>query len=300
MVNSAVAIAVVVPISITFFAVEPGGGSVLGAVFNTGALLVAMGAFFLGVLVWIGRRREAERVERAQRAEALARDRWTEAALADPDLLEPAWRAGYLSAPQGQGGTLLVRAEAGSVVSARRARAKRRRPELVPNPGRGVVALLRRVLGLLNVARKPPPPGTADILEVAERVSFSGLRVDVRQSGEARTLPRELDSVAYRIVEESLTNAMKHATTATLVEVRLDWWGRGLMVTVVDDGKGVAALAATPGRQGGGLTDIRRWAADHGGQAEIGPAPDGGYRVMAWLPYPARDAAGSTTRTRRP
>jgi signal transduction histidine kinase len=97
-------------------------------------------------------------------------------------------------------------------------------------------------------------------------------------------LPADAEVAAYRIVQEALTNTVKHAAASSAI-VRLDWKHAGLVITVTDDGRGLDGAAADLQTGGHGLIGIRKRAAACGGHAETGPAPGGGFQVIAWLPY---------------
>jgi signal transduction histidine kinase len=103
---------------------------------------------------------------------------------------------------------------------------------------------------------------------------------ELEVNGDPRPVPADTEIAVYRIVQEALTNTVKHAA-AQHVAVRLDWTAYQLDVTVSDDGRGVA-----PGATGGhGLVGIRERAGACGGTAEAGPRPGGGFEVRARLPY---------------
>ena len=108
----------------------------------------------------------------------------------------------------------------------------------------------------------------------------SGVPVEVETIGSTRDLPPGVDLSAYRIVQEALTNVIKHSADAT-ARVTLEYGDTDLTVSVVDDG--------TPRKNGTGLghglIGIRERVAVVGGEVEAGPAADGGYRVCARLPY---------------
>jgi signal transduction histidine kinase len=128
----------------------------------------------------------------------------------------------------------------------------------------------------------------AGLPELVRRVTrTTGLRVELRSDGEARPLPPDAEAAAYRVVQEALTNTVKHAD-ATSALVRLDWNGDDGMVTVTvtDDGRrGVTGNGNGNGTGNGGhgLIGIRERAAACGGSAVAGPTPDG-FRVVARLP----------------
>ncbi len=106
---------------------------------------------------------------------------------------------------------------------------------------------------------------------------------DARCDRESRHVADGLGLSVYRIVQESLTNVLKHAGPRAHTHVTLDWRADTLVVEIVDDGRGAAALVeARPGGQG--LTGIEERARLHGGRSITGPRDGGGYRVRAELP----------------
>jgi signal transduction histidine kinase len=142
---------------------------------------------------------------------------------------------------------------------------------------------MRRLLGVLRQEAEPrgslaPAPGLAELEALAAEVARAGVRVEVRIEGTPAELPAGLDLTAYRIVQEALTNVVRHAGPSTArVVVR---YGPGqVAVEVVDDGKG-----GDPGEGGHGISGMRERAALYGGTLEAGPLPGGGFRVAATLP----------------
>jgi signal transduction histidine kinase len=134
--------------------------------------------------------------------------------------------------------------------------------------------------GGLDVAR-----GVADIGALAASMTEAGLPVTVRTTGEPGPVPEDVGLTVYRIAQEALTNALKHAGPAR-AEVHLDY-GADLEITVADDGRGAAAALAGPATPGAGrgITGMRERAAMLGGTFAAGPRPGGGYRVHAVLPF---------------
>jgi signal transduction histidine kinase len=127
-----------------------------------------------------------------------------------------------------------------------------------------------------------PPSGLADIDILAERLRLAGLDITIVRQGEAAGVPDDVGLTVYRIVQESLTNVLKHAGPA-IVTVELEFADR-IRVTVTDDGRGAsAALTAIPGA-GRGLAGMRERVAALGGTFSAGPKPGGGYRVHATIP----------------
>jgi signal transduction histidine kinase len=142
---------------------------------------------------------------------------------------------------------------------------------------------LRRALGVLRSeeAARRPQPGLDALAELVAGVRRTGLAVTLEEDGEARAVPPDVAAAAYRIVQESLTNAVKHAA-ASSVRVRLGWRNGALRLEVCDDGRGPAG---TVGPGGHGLIGMRERVTAAGGELSVGPGPDGiGYRVAASLP----------------
>jgi signal transduction histidine kinase len=161
--------------------------------------------------------------------------------------------------------------------------------------GRQGLVEVRRLLGLLRGSGdgepgRTPQPGLDDIGDLVGQVRDAGLVVHVALAGERRPLDPSVDLSAYRIVQEALTNVLKHAGPAT-VGVLLDYRELGaLRLEIVDDGRGAAGRddQETQRPEGGnGLLGMRERALLVGGRLEAGPRPEGGYRVVATLPFAA-------------
>lgn len=140
-----------------------------------------------------------------------------------------------------------------------------------------------RASGAAGAAELAPPAGLDGLGTLVTRMADSGVPVDVATSGPAVPLLSSVDHAAYRIVQESLTNVLRHAgpTTAT---VRLGYAPDRLTVEVADRGRGAAA-AAEPGQ---GVAGMRARAESLGGTLAAGPAEGGGFRVYAELPLDSR------------
>ncbi|MEV0394111.1 sensor histidine kinase [Polymorphospora rubra] len=154
--------------------------------------------------------------------------------------------------------------------------------------GREAVTELRRTLGLLRgdvTESRTPQPGLARLDELVEQVGEAGLTVRVTVAGEPRPLPPSLDLSAYRIVQEALTNVLKHAGPAR-VEVTLTYRVDGLDIVVVDDGGPAGGRPPRDPAPGHGLVGMRERVALFGGDLSAGARPGGGYRVRARLPRP--------------
>jgi signal transduction histidine kinase len=140
---------------------------------------------------------------------------------------------------------------------------------------------MRRLLGVLRgTADLAPAPSLHDIDELAGSLRESGVPVTITVHGDATGLPGGVDLTAYRIVQEALTNVLKHAGPAS-AEVRVDYAPGLVVVEVTDDGRG----ATSNGDSGHGLLGMRERVAVFGGDLVAGPKPGGGFRVRATLPY---------------
>jgi signal transduction histidine kinase len=128
-----------------------------------------------------------------------------------------------------------------------------------------------------------PQPGLGDLSALVERVRGTGLDVTVRRVG----VPFELSSAAgltvYRVVQEALTNALKHAQEAHVVEVLLTFADPDVAVRVTDDGQSLVAVPARPAGGGHGLAGMAERASTFGGTLAAGPRPSGGWEVQALL-----------------
>jgi signal transduction histidine kinase len=151
---------------------------------------------------------------------------------------------------------------------------------------------LRELRAILNVLRQAddadptqPAPGTAQLEPLVAGARRAGLETTFTVTGAPVPLPAAVDLTAYRIVQESLTNAIRHAGPATAA-VSLVYHHDEVCIDVTDTGRGQPATAAPTG--GHGLVGMRERAAAVGGVVETGPAPAGGYRVAARLPLGAR------------
>ena len=154
----------------------------------------------------------------------------------------------------------------------------------VEETGRNALAELRRLLGAIrpeeSEAVTAPQPGLARLDELLDRTRHAGLPVDLVVAGEPRVLPPGVDLTAYRIVQEALTNARRHAGPAH-AHVLVRYGIETLELEVTDDGR-------TPPRpsdgDGHGLVGMRERAVLYGGTLDAGPRPEGGYAVRVHLP----------------
>lgn len=154
--------------------------------------------------------------------------------------------------------------------------------------GHSALAEMRRLVGLLreNETGSPelaPLPTLDDLGPLVEQVRSTGVPVDLTVEGASRPLAEGVGLSAYRIVQESLTNAVRHGGPNVSADVAVSYGDDGLDVLVLDTGRGAAATSGNGG--GHGLVGMRERVAVLGGSFEAGPRPGGGYRVHASIPY---------------
>jgi signal transduction histidine kinase len=154
----------------------------------------------------------------------------------------------------------------------------------IESTGRETLTELRRLLGVLrrrgdDTGALAPQPGLDSLETLARQVSDAGLPVELRRDGEARPLPVGLDLSAYRIVQEALTNALKHAR-ASHATVAVRYEHAALELEIIDDGSGDGQGGGT----GTGLVGMRERASLYGGEIEAGRVDGRGFRVRARLP----------------
>jgi signal transduction histidine kinase len=229
---------------------------------------------YLATLEERARLAEAEREERARRAVRDERDRIAR------EMHDVVAHSLSVIVSQAQGGTYVARDDP--------ERAERVLATIA-DAGREALADMRSLLGVLRTEGadpgEPPQPGLADLPELVARVRASGLPVELAQDGTPGRLGAAAQLAVYRLVQESLTNVLKHAGPDAAARVGLSWTEDELVVSVADDGYGL-----TPGSGGGqGLLGMRERVAVLGGSASAGPRPGGGFAVEARLPaQPAR------------
>jgi len=153
--------------------------------------------------------------------------------------------------------------------------------------GRQALSETRRLLGLMRrdgERQSPAPqPGLEHLAALADQVRKAGLPVTVLVRGDPRPLPAGLNLSAYRIVQEALTNVLKHAGPAS-TEVIIRYLDRELQIQVTNDAPPTRPARDGQKGRGHGLIGMRERAALYGGQLETGPLPGGGFRVRACLP----------------
>jgi signal transduction histidine kinase len=163
--------------------------------------------------------------------------------------------------------------------------------ELIERMARGTLTELRTLLGVLRRSDDAPPsrrplPTLGQLDELVGQAREAGVHVEIRVQGAVRPLAAVVDMCAYRVVQEALTNVIKHAPHAH-AHLLIHYQIRGLVITVVDDGPGARAT----GTAGHGLIGMRERVTLAGGRLRTGPALGGGFRVEARLPLDEPDDA---------
>jgi signal transduction histidine kinase len=157
--------------------------------------------------------------------------------------------------------------------------------DVIEATSRDTLGSLRRTLNTLRgtdpqAAPREPAPGLTDLERLVASTAAGGVRVDLRWLGDRQPVPAEVDTSAYRIVQEALTNVVRHAGVSECT-VTVDFRGADVFIEVIDDGRGVQASGA-----GYGVLGMRERAALLGGDLIACPRPDGGFGVAARLPLP--------------
>lgn len=192
--------------------------------------------------------------------------------------------------------TVVVALAEGATATTDPARA-RAATEQIAETARGALSEMRSMLGVLRGPDAVPgaplsPLATTSPSDAVEAAQRAGFPVRLHTEGRYDVVPADVRSAVTRIVQESLTNAMRHAPAATLIDVRLVVDG-DVHVEVVNDGVRARAGSASDSRGGYGLPGLRERAAHVGGELAAGPADGGRWIVRASLPVPAAAAAGA-------
>lgn len=183
---------------------------------------------------------------------------------------------------------IITQADGGRYASAADPAVGPRTLETIADTGRTSLREMRRLLGVLRGGEETstrPLPALADVDDLVRTLRGTGLHVDCTQSGQPqRPLPAGAELTAYRVVQESLTNVLKHAGPRAQATVDLSWNGRGLSIEVSDDGRGAAA---DPNQQGTGqgIRGMTERIKLYDGTLTALPKTGGGFLVSALIPY---------------
>lgn len=182
-------------------------------------------------------------------------------------------------------GVIAIQAGVGSRVISTQPAEAQNALSAIEATSRETLSGLRRMLGMLRAGpgddppwARPEAPGLASLRHLAETAKDAGVRVDIQWDGHPCTLPAEIDLSAFRIIQEALTNVIRHSG-AGHCQVLIGQHDEELSIQVTDDGRG-GVIPAT----GYGIAGMRERAALLGGQLTAGPRPGGGFRVTARLP----------------
>ena len=182
---------------------------------------------------------------------------------------------------------MTVQAGAAKTVAANDPEGALRAMEAVEQAGRQALGELRHLLGVLrpraDVDELGPQPGITEVPRLVDQFKEAGLDVSLTMDGAQTNLPARVDLSAYRIVQEALTNVLKHAGPSAHTDVRLHTDSHAVAIEVLDNGHGGTTL---PG-SGHGVVGMRERAQLLGGRLDAGPRPGGGFQVVARLPIGA-------------
>jgi signal transduction histidine kinase len=182
-------------------------------------------------------------------------------------------------------GVIVVQAGAAEQILDNNPEAAREALADIRRTGKDALVDLRRMLGLLRAdddasAAVEPQPGLDDLEPLAERLRHAGLPVELSIEGKPRPVPAGVALTAYRVVQEALTNVLKHATDAR-AQITLVYGSEALELSVTNDG----TATTNGGGTGHGLIGMRERVSIYGGELDAAPLPGGGFRVLARLPY---------------
>jgi signal transduction histidine kinase len=266
----------------------PGGADQAEAVMLESSMAI-IGAWLVGYSV--GQRRAAE-ASRREQAEQLAREQLAEVRRASSE--ERMRIARELHDVVAHSLTLIaVQAGVANHVAARQPEQAAQALSSIEKLSRGALTEMRALLGVLrsdpgepatqqHSAALQPAPGLADLERLAERTAVAGVRVNLDVQGLPPDLPVGLDLAVYRVIQEALTNVVKHAA-ASRCQVRLASEQGKLTVEVTDNGRGLDGQPADKS-QGHGLIGMRERVGMYGGEFSAAPLPGHGFRVSATFP----------------
>ena len=182
---------------------------------------------------------------------------------------------------------IAVQAGVGNYVASARPEEAARALSSIEATSRGALGEMRRLLGVLRdgapgAPELGPAHRLADLGQLVTSTAVAGVKVHLEVRGSQRDIPPGADLAAYRIVQEALTNVVKHAHTATC-RVVLTYEHDAVLVEITDNGRAAPTGAVTTG-PGHGIAGMRERAGLYGGEFDAGPLPGGGFRVTARLP----------------
>ena len=154
----------------------------------------------------------------------------------------------------------------------------------VSDCGRDALVDMRRMIGVLHRGDlELAAPGLSQLPTLVERAAASGLRVSLEVCGTAHQLPAPIDLASYRLVQEALTNVIKHAGAAR-AEIKVTYSADAVELDISDPGGGQRPPTASEHAGGHGLIGMRERLALYGGEMYAGERLDGGFQIRAWIP----------------
>ena len=181
---------------------------------------------------------------------------------------------------------ILVQAEGATALTTKRPEAAVEALGVIADTGRKSIGEVRRIVALMRGDEESPAFGPAPTLaQIPTMVAGAGPRVTLEVCGEPPLVPESLGLAAYRVVQEAVTNFLKHAGHTATAVVRIAYEPDGIELLIRDDG--IGALS-TSDEKGSGVTGMKERVTSMGGDFSAGPRPGGGYEVKARLPMPSR------------
>jgi signal transduction histidine kinase len=263
---------------------QVGRGSTQFVVVFVMVCAVLLAAWALGQLRRMGSREQERLVERTRLLE-LERDQearlaaTAERARIAREMHDVVAHSLAVTVAQADGGRYAAAADPAAAVAAL---------ETISATGRQALADMRVLLGVLrddDDQARAPQPDAAAIPGLVKQLEAGGLDVRLDVAGSPVPMSAGAGLAAYRIVQEALTNVLKHAGPGCRTWVSLRWLPDALELSVADDGRGAGATTLPGAPPGQGLLGMRERASLYGGRLDAGPAPGGGFGVRAVLPY---------------
>jgi signal transduction histidine kinase len=260
----------------------PGGTQAAAGLLLESGLLLA-GAWMIGYLVRLQRAYSAGLREQAEQR---AREQLAEARRASSEERLRIARELHDVVAHSMS-VIAVQAGVANYVADARPEEAARALSSIEETSRGALHEMRALLGVLrdegtSGAGLVPVPGLADLKTLADRTAEAGVRVDLDIHGDRPPLPAGLDLAAYRVIQEAITNVIKHAATDRC-RVAVGYADEFLDLEVTDNGTGAARSTPGPGT-GHGITGMRERVGMYGGEFSAAPRPGGGFRVSARFP----------------
>ena len=254
-----------------------GAEAVMGGGDTTFVCIVSFGGLVGGIILRNRARLTRELAERTHELEALRAERERDAVLEERrriarELHDVVAHTVSVMVVQAGGARRQLRRDPDRALAAM---------DLIETTGEETLVELQRLFGLLADA------GSRDLAALAERTRAAGLPVVLEVVGEPRGLDPEAEHALFRVVQEALTNTIKHGGAGATARVAVTWESGAVSVVVTDTGHGAAGPRGEGSRRG--LVGMRERMAAFGGEVEAGPAAGGGFEVRARLPLAARE-----------